>query len=160
MIDWRMSYRLIFGYCVLGVLGIALLVMTILAIRVVTLDTPTDAVERTSARTYEVKEGDSLATISRETGVPVEEIEELNPALDPLALVPGERVRLRKATRAERRRAARRRANLPRTYRVKPGDGVFLIAEKTKVSVPRLYALNPDKKLKKLLPGMRLRLRR
>lgn len=155
-----MSYRLIFGYSVLGVLALVLFVATILAIRVVTLDAPTESVERTSARTYEVKEGDSLAAISRETGVPVEEIENLNPRLDPLALVPGERIRLRKATAAERRLAARRRANLPRTYVVKQGDGVFLIAEKTKVSPPRLYALNPDKKLKNLKPGMRLRLRR
>ena len=156
-----MSYRLIFGYCVLGVLGIALLVGTILAIRVVTLDTdPTDETKRTSTRTYEIREGDSLAAISRETGVPVDEIEELNPSLDPLALVPGRRIKLRKATRSEKRRAARRRASLPRTYVVKRGDGVFLISEKTNVGVPTLYELNPDNKLKKLTPGMRLRLRR
>jgi LysM repeat protein len=156
-----MSSRLIFGYCVLGVLGIVLLVITILAIRVITLDTDTEApTRRTSARTYEVKEGDNLAAISRETGVPVPEIEDLNPTLDPQTLLPGQRIKLRKATPAERRRAAQRRANLPRTYRVKQGDGVLLIAEKTKVSVPRLYALNPDRKLKNLRPGMRLRLRR
>lgn len=155
-----MSYRLIFGYSVLGVLALVLFVATIVAIRIITLDTPTESVKRTPARTYEVKEGDSLAVISRETGVPIDEIETLNPTLDPLALVPGERIRLRKATAAERRRAARRRANLPRTYVVRQGDGVFLISEKTKVSVPRLYALNPDRKLKNLKPGMRLRLRR
>lgn len=155
-----MSYRLIFGYCVLGVLAIAVLVITILAIRIITLDTPSEEVRRTTALTYEVEEGDSLAAISRETGVKVEEIEKLNPSLDPLALVPGERIRLRRPTPSERRRAARRRANLPRTYVVRQGDGVFLIAEKTKVSVPRLYALNPDGKLKNLKPGMRLRLRR
>ena len=160
MIDWRMSYRLIFGYCVLGSLALAVLVITILAIRVVTLDAETEPVKRTSARTYEIREGDSLAAVSRATGVPVQELEDLNPSLDPLALVPGRRIKLRKPTLRERRLAARRRASLPRTYVVRQGDGVFLIAEKTKVSVPRLYALNPDKKLKKLTPGMRLRLRR
>lgn len=155
-----MSYRLIFGYSVLAVLGLVFLVAMILVIRLMSLDTDTEPVHRTSARTYEVQTGDSLAEISRQTGVPVEEIETLNPTLDPLALVPGQRVRLRKATPSERRQAARRRANLPRTYVVKPGDGLFLISEKTNVGIPRLYALNPDKKLKKLLPGMRLRLRR
>jgi LysM repeat protein len=155
-----MSYRLIFGYCVLAVLGVAFLVAIILVVRLMSLDTETEPVKRTSARTYEVRKGDSLAEISRETGVPVAEMEDLNPTLDPLALVPGQRIKLRKATPRERRHAARRRANLPRTYVVKPGDGLFLISEKTNVGIPTLYALNRDDRLKKLKPGMRLRLRR
>jgi hypothetical protein len=44
---------------------------------------------------YVVKEGDTLGSISEETGVPVEELQELNPELDPQALVTGQEVRLR-----------------------------------------------------------------
>jgi LysM repeat protein len=44
---------------------------------------------------YVVKEGDTLGSIAEETGVPVEELQELNPELDPQALVTGQEVRLR-----------------------------------------------------------------
>jgi hypothetical protein len=44
---------------------------------------------------YVVKEGDTLGSISEETGVPVAELQELNPELDPQALVTGQEVRLR-----------------------------------------------------------------
>jgi LysM domain len=44
---------------------------------------------------YVVKEGDTLGSISEETGVPVEQLQELNPELDPQALVTGQEVRLR-----------------------------------------------------------------
>jgi hypothetical protein len=46
-------------------------------------------------RTYVVKPGDNLTTISEKTGVPLERLEQLNPALDPRLLVPGQRVKLR-----------------------------------------------------------------
>ena len=155
-----MSYRLIFGYCVLGAFGLAFLVVAILVIRVMTLETSTPPAAEAKGPTYVIRDGDTLAGISETTGVKVERIEDLNPSLDPLALVPGERIRLQPVTPRERRAAARRRARLPRRYVVKQGDGVLLIAEKTKVPVARLYALNPDSKLKKLTPGMRLKLRR
>ena len=44
---------------------------------------------------YIVKTGDSLASIAEKTGVPVERLQELNPELDPQALVSGQRIRLR-----------------------------------------------------------------
>jgi LysM repeat protein len=49
----------------------------------------------TTARTYEVQEGDSLSAIAVETGVPVETIEELNPDVDPQAIIPGQKLKLR-----------------------------------------------------------------
>lgn len=45
---------------------------------------------------YVVKEGDSLASISESTGVPVETLQELNPDVDPQALQTGQRIKLKK----------------------------------------------------------------
>jgi teichoic acid transport system ATP-binding protein len=67
------------------------------------------ASERTSARepatnrrgprreraTYTVKIGDTLGAIAEQTGVSVERLQELNPDLDPQALVSGQRIKLR-----------------------------------------------------------------
>jgi LysM repeat protein len=44
---------------------------------------------------YVVKEGDTLAQIAADTGLELDELVELNPQLDPQALIAGERVRLR-----------------------------------------------------------------
>lgn len=154
-----MSYRLIAGYSVLAAFSLAFLVIAIVVIRVITLDTPDARTPRSQSSTYVVEKGDSLAAISEETGVPVREIEDLNPKLDPLALLPGQRIRLKKPSARERRRAALRRARRPYSYVVKRGDGLLLIAEKTGVDVARLRSLNKKKNLDKLIPGMRLRLR-
>lgn len=45
--------------------------------------------------TYEVKSGDTLISISHQTGVPIFEIEELNPEIDPQSLIVGEQLKLR-----------------------------------------------------------------
>ena len=48
-----------------------------------------------NAPTYTVKTGDTLAGIADKTNVPVERIQELNPDLDPQALVSGQKIKLR-----------------------------------------------------------------
>ena len=50
---------------------------------------------RTQQRTYVVKQGDTLEAIAERTGVPLQQLLERNPDLDPQALIPGQRVRLR-----------------------------------------------------------------
>lgn len=50
---------------------------------------------RSKAKTYEVKEGDSLSAIADRTGVPVDRLEKLNPDLDPQALTIGQKLKLR-----------------------------------------------------------------
>ena len=45
-------------------------------------------------RTYTVRPGDTLASISERTGVSVEELQELNPDVDPNNLTVGQRIRL------------------------------------------------------------------
>ena len=51
--------------------------------------------QRPRRRRYTVKLNDSLGSIAEKTGVPVERLEELNPQLDPQALVVGQRIKLR-----------------------------------------------------------------
>jgi LysM repeat protein len=50
---------------------------------------------RTKAKTYVVQTGDTLTAISHRTGVPVAEIEALNPEIDPQILIAGETLKLR-----------------------------------------------------------------
>lgn len=46
-------------------------------------------------RRYTIRPGDTPSSIAEETGVPLEDILRLNPELDPQALTPGTRIRLR-----------------------------------------------------------------
>ncbi len=57
--------------------------------------TTTAQVKTTGARYYTVRTGDTLTSISLDTGVPVETLQQLNPGLDTQALQPGQRLRLR-----------------------------------------------------------------
>jgi LysM repeat protein len=50
---------------------------------------------RRQRRNYVVKPGDSFGSIAERTGVPVEQLEQLNPDVDPQALVVGQRIKLR-----------------------------------------------------------------
>jgi hypothetical protein len=54
-----------------------------------------DRENRLPDEVYVVKEGDTLASISEKVGIPVEKLQELNPALDPQTLTTGQQVRLR-----------------------------------------------------------------
>lgn len=49
----------------------------------------------TGSRTYTVKSGDTLSSISLETGVTLSRLNQLNPRLDAQALQPGQRITLR-----------------------------------------------------------------
>ena len=51
--------------------------------------------QQPAKRTYKVKTGDTLGAIAAKTGVSVERLQELNPGLDPQALVSGQRIKLR-----------------------------------------------------------------
>jgi hypothetical protein len=53
------------------------------------------ASRRFSGPTYTVKTGDTLAGIARKTGLSTEKLQELNPQLDPQALVSGQKIKLR-----------------------------------------------------------------
>jgi len=55
----------------------------------------TTTTPQSTPRVYVVKPGDILSTIAERTGVSVAEILELNPDIDPQALVNGQRIKLR-----------------------------------------------------------------
>lgn len=148
------------GYSVLILVAIFLAAVFGGALRLITQETPTPPEAKTKARVYVVKRGDALGAIAERTGVPAERMLDLNPRLDPLALVPGQRIRLQPVTAAERAAARRRRRALPRRYVVKRGDSPSGIAEKTGVPLYRLLSLNRGIDRKPIVPGQRLRLRR
>ncbi len=57
---------------------------------------PTGTAQKTKTRRrYTVKEGDTPSSIAEKTGVSLAEILRLNPDLDPQALRPGQRIKLR-----------------------------------------------------------------
>jgi len=155
-----MSLRLLLGYTGLTLVAIIMAGVFGGALRILTQETPSAPAVKTNAGHYVVKRGDALAAISMKTGISVERLMELNPSIDPLALVPGSRVRLRPATAAERARARRRLEARPRRYVVKRGDSPSRIAEKTGVPLYRLFELNRGIDKKPIFPGQRLRLRR
>ena len=51
--------------------------------------------KRARGSAYTVKPGDTLGSIAEKSGVEVERLQELNPELDPQALVAGQKVKLR-----------------------------------------------------------------
>jgi LysM repeat protein len=50
---------------------------------------------RRQRRNYVVKPGDSFGSIAEKTGVSIAQLEQLNPDVDPQALVVGQRIKLR-----------------------------------------------------------------
>ena len=54
----------------------------------------TSTTPRTGDETYTVEAGDTFGSIAEETGVSVEELQELNPTVDPQALTVGEKIKL------------------------------------------------------------------
>lgn len=51
---------------------------------------------RSKAKTYTVKSGDTLTSIAHKTGIPVAELQALNPEVDPQILIAGETLKLQK----------------------------------------------------------------
>jgi LysM repeat protein len=51
--------------------------------------------QRTKAKTYTVESGDTLTAIAHKTGVPVAELQALNPEIDPQILIAGEVLKLK-----------------------------------------------------------------
>ena len=54
-----------------------------------------DVEPRVSGTFYTVKTGDTLGGIAEAVGIPITRLQELNPELDPQALVSGQKIRLR-----------------------------------------------------------------
>lgn len=155
MSDWRLL-----GYLALGAVAIAFAVLLVLGIRILTLPTAGPPEPKTDAPHYVVRREDTLSAIAQRTGIPVERLMALNRGVDPLALVPGKRLRLKESAPPPRKRP-RRRGPLPRYYVVKSGDTLSAIAAKYDLPLYRLFELNRAIRREKLLqPGQRIRLRK
>jgi LysM repeat protein len=104
-----------------------------------------------------VRPGDTLMEIAARTGVSVTQLQAFNPDVDPLALVPGERLKLwlhpPKPTPTPVPLG-------PLYWTVRPGQSFGSIAAKTGVNMLTLQRLNPRLKPTHVWPGDRVRLRR
>lgn len=57
--------------------------------------TSAPAVKKTTRSVYRVKAGDSFGVIAEKTGITVTTLQQLNPDVDPRALQPGQKLKLR-----------------------------------------------------------------
>ena len=102
-----------------------------------------------------VRPGDTFSLISTKTGLPIAQLQALNPDTDPGSIVPGQRLKLW--------------AHYPRPHpkppgpmfwTVRPGDSFGSIAAKSKINIVKLEELNPQLRPPATLqPGDRIRLR-
>jgi LysM repeat protein len=56
---------------------------------------PTPSKKKATRQTYTVKPGDTPSTIAEQAGIPLDQLLELNPNLDPQSLNPGDKLRIR-----------------------------------------------------------------
>ncbi|HEV2059551.1 MAG TPA: LysM peptidoglycan-binding domain-containing protein [Solirubrobacteraceae bacterium] len=141
------------------------LVVLLVAIVLVAATTLTDAEPAASAgekaarqssklpASYTVRKGDSYGSIARKIGIKVDDLERLNPYVNPSTIRPGQRLKLRAAPPKVKKRG-------PIFHKVRKGDTFGSIAFRWGRTVPRLKELNPKLKETALQPGDRLRLRK
>ncbi len=103
-----------------------------------------------------VQPGDTLAEVAAKTGVSVAELQALNPDVNPLALVPGQQLKLwlhpPKPTLTPVPLG-------PLYWTVRPGQSFGSIAAQTGINILTLEQLNPGLKSTTFWPGDRVRLR-
>jgi len=104
-----------------------------------------------------VRPGDTFMEIAAKTGVSVARLQAFNPDVDPLSLVPGQRLQLWLHPPKPRPKVTRVG---PLYWTVRPGQSFGSIAAKTGINILTLEQLNPRLKPATLSPGNRLRLRR
>jgi LysM repeat protein len=104
---------------------------------------------------WKVHTGDTYETIARETGLTVDELETFNRYVDPSAIRPGQRLKLRLHVPKPKPKPLG-----PRFHTLRTGESFGSIAARTGVPISRLQRLNPKLKATALQPGARVRLRR
>ncbi len=106
---------------------------------------------------YTVRKGGRLGDVSRTTGVPLRELERLNPELRDAWLKPGTQVKVPKGSlkaKAEEQDKQREKYEL---YTVKKGAKLEHVAKATGVPLSQLERLNPEFKGKWLPAGTRVK---
>jgi LysM repeat protein len=104
---------------------------------------------------WTVHTGDTYETIAQKTGLTVDELETFNRLVDPSAIRPGQRLKLRLHVPKPKPKPLG-----PRFHRLKAGESFGSIAARTGVPIFRLQRLNPKLKATALQPGTRVRLRK
>ena len=104
---------------------------------------------------WTVRPGDTFSEIADKTGLTVFELEALNPDVDPVGIVPGQRLKLLLHPPAPRPKPLG-----PMFWPVRAGQSFGSIAVKTGINIAKLEQLNPRLKPNTLQPGDRVRLRR
>jgi LysM repeat protein len=103
-----------------------------------------------------VRPGDTFMEIAAKTGVSVAQLQAFNPDVDPLGLVPGQRLKLW----LHPPKPSPTPVPLgPLYWTVRPGQSFGSIAAKTGINMLTLEQLNPRLKPTTLWPGDRVRLR-
>jgi len=114
------------------------------------------ATVRTPPPYWIVRPGDTLGEIAARTGVSVAQLQAFNPDVDPLALVPGQRLKLW----LHPPKLSPTPVPLgPLYWTVRPGDSFGSIAANTGINILTLEQLNPRLKPTTFWPGDRVRLR-
>jgi LysM repeat protein len=103
-----------------------------------------------------VRSGDTFTEIAAKTGVSVAQLQAFNPDVDPLGLVPGQRLKLWLHPPKPPPEVT---PLGPLYWTVRPGQSFGSIAAKTGINILTLEQLNPRLKPATLWPGDRLRLR-
>lgn len=103
---------------------------------------------------WTVRRGDSYVRIAQRTGLTVAELETFNPNVDPSAIQPGQKLKLRANVPK-----AKPKPVGPRSVTVRAGESFGSIAADTGESITRLRQLNPKLEPSALQPGDRVRLR-
>jgi len=149
------------AYLILGAL--AILFCTIIVVAITSLggddEGASAAAERLAQRNdlpvyWTVKRGDTYVLIAHKTGLTVDELETFNPKIDPSAIQPGQRLKLRAKVPPPKPKPLG-----PKWVTVRTGDSFGSIAADTGKPIGRLQRLNPKLKPAELQPGDRVRLR-
>ncbi len=104
---------------------------------------------------WTVKEGQTYSQIAAETGLTVDQLETFNPRVNPAALRPGQKIKLREHVPRPPAPPLG-----PKYWTVRKGQSFGSIAAATGKPIGRLIALNKRLKPTDLQPGDRVRLRR
>jgi LysM repeat protein len=118
--------------------------------------TPTHVTVRRPPPYWTVRPGDTLMEIAARTGVSVAQLQAFNPDVNPLGLVPGQRLKLW----LHPPKPSPTPVPLgPLYWTVRPGQSYGSIAATTGVNMAALQQLNPELKPNHVWPGDRVRLR-
>jgi LysM repeat protein len=114
------------------------------------------ATVRTPPPYWIVQPGDTLMEIAAKTGVSAAQLQAFNPDVDPLALVPGQRLKL---WLHPPKPSPTPMPLGPLYWAVRPGQSFGSIAAQTGINILTLQQLNPGLKPNHVWPGDQVRLR-